>query len=59
MRRKACTESQCLYKGALYLYLYLKDTAVRRQPLDSFIRKLLRYSYDQVVMENWERGNMH
>ena len=23
MDRKACTEPQCLYNGALYLYLYL------------------------------------
>ena len=23
MGRTACTEPQCLYKGALYLYLYL------------------------------------
>ena len=23
MGRRACTEPQCLYKGALYLYLYL------------------------------------
>ena len=25
MGRDACTEPQCLYKGALYFYLYLKE----------------------------------
>jgi len=28
MGRTACTEPQCLYKGALYLYLYLLNTAL-------------------------------
>jgi len=28
MGRTACTESQCLYKGALYFYLYLYYPAV-------------------------------
>jgi hypothetical protein len=37
MGRTACTESQCLYKGALYLYLYLLfnvSTANRRAKLE-------------------------
>jgi len=29
MGRTACTEPQCLYKGALYFYLYLQLRAVR------------------------------
>jgi len=28
MGRTACTDPQCLYKGALYLYLYLFYTAM-------------------------------
>ena len=28
MGRKACTEPQCLYKGALYLYLYFKSPSL-------------------------------
>jgi hypothetical protein len=30
MGRTTCTEPQCLYKGALYLYLTLKTTTIRR-----------------------------
>jgi len=30
MSRTACTEPQCLYKGALYLYLYLYISAEKR-----------------------------
>jgi len=29
MDRTACTEPQCLYKGAFYLYLYLLITTTR------------------------------
>ena len=35
MGRTACTEPQCLYKGYLYLYFYLRiDGLVKRAVLD-------------------------
>jgi len=47
MGRTACTELQCLYKGDLYLYLYLK-TPLRARPanrakLATFWPRLLHY----------------
>jgi len=30
MGRTTCTEPQCLYKGALYLYLYLHTALTRK-----------------------------
>jgi len=35
MGRTACTESQCLYNGALYLYLYLYTPLWAVQPVQS------------------------
>ena len=40
MGRTACTEHQCLYKGALYLYLYLPGDAACHFLCPSYHRQL-------------------
>jgi len=37
MVRTACTEPLCLYKGALYLYLYLLQHKIQRDLVGIFI----------------------
>ena len=49
MGRTACTEPQCLYKGALYLYLYAYYPAV----VSAF--KTIKYIYMGTAVAQWLR----
>ena len=50
----ACTEPQCLYRGALHLYLYLhRNLAALRLPL--YTRYGINFTW-QIVFK-WQRDN--
>jgi hypothetical protein len=57
MGRMACTEPQCLYKGALYLYLTPNkcwDTILNRQWVFPSMSVLISYSCSVSVLHNWQ-----
>ena len=49
MVRTACTEPQCLYKGALYLYLYLFDHKIQRNTVCIFISSQIIIRFEKII----------
>jgi len=52
MGRTACTEPQCLYKGDLYLYLFLHPCSLAKQSVSMTTCQKLDKFYPQVI---WRR----
>ena len=49
MVRTACTEPQCLYKGALYLYLYLFDHKIQRDTVGIFVSSQIIIRFEKII----------
>jgi len=54
MGRTACTEPQCLYKGALYFFFYLHNTANNSftLPVSSYLQAMNRPIYYLYLTKN-------